>query len=102
MSFVKLASVDDIPEGNMISIRSKQDKIALAKINGEIFAFEDVCTHDDGPLSGGSINNGCVVCPRHGARFEVKTGEVRQLSATEGIETYEVKIENGDVFINID
>jgi 3-phenylpropionate/trans-cinnamate dioxygenase ferredoxin subunit len=101
MTFVNLAKEADVPEGSMISLRTKTDRIALAKINGKIFAFEDVCTHDNGTLSGGSINNGCVVCPRHGARFDLTTGEVLQLPATEGIEIYDVKIENGDVLVNI-
>ncbi|MDH5655347.1 MAG: non-heme iron oxygenase ferredoxin subunit [Spirochaetia bacterium] len=101
MTFVKVADESEIPEGGMITVRAKSVRIALAKVDGEIFAFEDVCTHDNGSLSGGSINHGCVVCPRHGARFDLKTGEVKQLPATEGIEIFEVRISEGNIEVNL-
>ena len=72
--------------------------IAVFNIDGDLYAVEDVCTHDGGDLAGGELHGYEVECPRHGARFDVRNGAVRCPPAYEPIATFPVKVENGAVF----
>ncbi len=72
--------------------------IAVFNIDGDLYAIEDVCTHDGGDLAGGELHGFEVECPRHGARFDVRNGAVRNPPAYEPIATFPVKVENGAVF----
>ncbi|MEZ4614868.1 MAG: Rieske 2Fe-2S domain-containing protein [Caldilineaceae bacterium] len=76
-------------------------RIALFNLDGAIHAIEDVCTHDGGPLVEGTVVNGCeVVCPRHGARFDIRTGAALKASqAFEATNTYAVQIDGNDVLV---
>jgi 3-phenylpropionate/trans-cinnamate dioxygenase ferredoxin subunit len=71
--------------------------IAVFNIDGVLYAIEDVCTHDGGDLAGGELHGYEVECPRHGARFDVRTGAVRCPPAYEPIATFPVKVEDGVV-----
>lgn len=97
--FMKVCREDDIAEGSIKNFNVGGKSIALAKDRGMIYAVDDVCTHDGGDLGGGDIVDGQVQCPRHGARFDLKTGEATQMPAVMRIRTYKVRIENGDVLI---
>jgi len=77
-------------------------RIAVLRQEGEVLAFEDVCTHDDGPLAEGDIEGSSIVCPRHGAAFDLKTGAALRMPATEGIATFPVVIRDGLVEVEID
>ncbi|HHZ88067.1 MAG TPA: ferredoxin, partial [Chromatiaceae bacterium] len=67
--------------------------------DGEYYAIEDVCTHDGDCLTGGEIDGDEVVCPRHGARFSIKTGEALTAPAYEAVETFPVKTEDGKIWV---
>lgn len=98
--FVKVATVDEIPLGGSKLIEVDSVRIALFNLDGSVFAIEDVCTHDGGPLVEGEVLDGCqVMCPRHGARFDIRTGEALSFPAFEATTTYEVKIDGEDVLI---
>jgi 3-phenylpropionate/trans-cinnamate dioxygenase ferredoxin subunit len=97
--FVKVCRENDVAEGSIKNFNVDGKSIALARYKGAIYAVDDVCTHDGGDLGGGDIIDGQVQCPRHGARFDLKTGEATQMPAVMGIKTYRVKIEDGDVLI---
>jgi 3-phenylpropionate/trans-cinnamate dioxygenase ferredoxin subunit len=71
--------------------------VAVFNLDGAYFAIEDVCTHDGGILTGGAVEGDVIVCPRHGARFSIRTGEVLAPPAYEDIATYPVRIEDGVV-----
>ncbi len=71
--------------------------VALFNVDGEFFAIEDVCTHDGGGLAEAELHGDVVVCPRHGARFDVKTGAVRTLPAHGPVPVYQVRVEGGDI-----
>jgi len=73
--------------------------VAVFNVDGEFYAIEDICTHDGAVLSGCPLEGDEVVCPRHGARFSVKTGEVLAPPAWEPVSTFPVKVENGTVFV---
>lgn len=102
MAFVKAARVSDIPQGRVKVVEVGDEDVALCNVGGEIFAVANVCTHDDGPLGEGHLSGDSIECPRHGARFCVRTGEVEVLPAIIPIPTFEVKVEGGDVYVDVD
>ncbi|MCB1167895.1 MAG: non-heme iron oxygenase ferredoxin subunit [Leptospiraceae bacterium] len=97
-----LAQEDQIKEGEMHSYNTRIGRVALTRLNGKICAFENTCTHDGGSLEGGHLEGKEVVCPRHGARFDVETGAATRMPATESIEVYPVSIEGGEVLVDLD
>ena len=72
---------------------------AVFNLDGALHAIEDVCTHDGGELTGGTIDGCEIICPRHGARFSIKTGEVRAPPAWEPVATFPVKVQDGKIFV---
>ena len=98
--FIQVAKRDEIPVGESMLVEVEDVRVALFNLEGTIYAIEDVCTHDGGPLVEGEIVNGCQVeCPRHGARFDIRTGAALSFPAFEATNTYEVKVEGDDVLI---
>ena len=109
MAFVKAAKLSDVPRGRVKVVEIGDEDVevgdgdvALCNVNGEIYAIADVCTHDDGPLGQGYLDGDQIECPRHGARFNVRTGEVKVLPAIVPIPTFEVKVKGDDVWVNVD
>ena len=100
--FFKVAALSEIPPGGRKLVEVDFLPVAIFNIDGEIFAVEDVCTHDGGPLVEGEAEGEEIVCPRHGARFNIKTGEALCMPAVEPIECYPVKIENNESFVCVD
>ncbi len=98
--FIKVAAVDEIPVGGSKLVEIDYVRVALFNLEGTIYAIEDVCTHDGGPLVEGEVLEGCqVMCPRHGARFDIRTGAALSFPAFEATNTYEVKIDGDDILI---
>lgn len=78
-------------------------EIVLCDVDGEIYALDGICTHEDLPLDGGEIDDGILECPWHGAMYDVCTGRVRALPATRPLETFPVRVDAvGNVFITIE
>ena len=102
MGYVKAAKVGDVPLGMVKIVEVGDEEVALCNVDGEIFAVANVCTHDEGPLGEGYLFDHQIECPRHGARFDVRSGEVRSLPAIMPIPTYEVRIEGDDVLVEVD
>ncbi len=98
--FVKVATRDEIPEGGRKLVELGMYQILIFNLEGEIYALEDMCTHDGGPLGDSPLINGCEVqCPRHGARFDVRTGAALCMPAFQPTITYETRIEGNDILI---
>lgn len=97
--FVKVGRADEIAPGEKQIYEVGGIEVVVVNLDGEYFCVEDVCTHDGGPLGYGELRDGELVCPRHGARFDVRTGDALSLPAFEPVATYEVKVENGDLYI---
>jgi 3-phenylpropionate/trans-cinnamate dioxygenase ferredoxin subunit len=102
MAFVKAAKLSDVPQGRLKVFEVEDEDIALANVDGQIFAVANVCTHDDGPLGEGYLFDDEVECPRHGARFCVRDGQVRSLPAIIPVPTFEVKVDGEDILVDID
>src|SRR5512137_1332947 len=98
--FVVVAKADEIQEGKVKVVRVIDAPVGITKIEGELFAFADVCTHDDGPVAEGELDEYTIECPRHGARFDIRTGKVKQLPAVTPIPVYAVKVEGDAVLVS--
>jgi 3-phenylpropionate/trans-cinnamate dioxygenase ferredoxin component len=97
--YVRAARAADVPPGAIVRVEAGGHVIALANVNGEYFAIDDVCSHEEASLSEGGLTGEVLVCPRHGARFNVKTGRVLSLPAVRSVATYDVKVEGEDVLV---
>lgn len=97
--FVKVARADEIAPGEKKTVEVDGIEVVIVNLDGEFYAIEDVCTHDGGPLGEGELDGCQLICPRHGARFDVRTGQALTLPAFEPAPTYEVKIQDGDVLV---
>jgi 3-phenylpropionate/trans-cinnamate dioxygenase ferredoxin subunit len=97
--YVRVASVAEIPSGEKTIVEVDGVEIVVVNLDGQFYAVEDVCTHDGGPLGQGRLDGCELICPRHGARFDVRTGAATRMPAIEPTPTYGVRIENGDVLV---
>jgi len=100
--FVKVAKVDDIPNGEALQADVDGTSLALVQVDGQVFCVQDICTHEHAHLSEGFCEGYEIECPLHGSIFDVRTGEVKSLPATEDLKTYNVKVEDGDVLVEVD
>ena len=101
VDFLEIAPVDELPNGERMFVDIGDTPIVVFNIAGQLFAIGDVCTHDDGPLGDGDIEGFNVVCPRHGAEFDVRTGKVTSMPAVVDIPAYPVRIVGGMIEIGI-
>lgn len=99
--FLKIATLDEIPVGERLFLEINNEPIVVLNLGGTLFAVGDVCTHDQGPLGDGEIDGYQIVCPRHGARFDVRTGKALTLPAVVDIPVYPIRIEGNEVYIGI-
>ena len=100
--WVSVARADELAPGQWKSVDVDGAQVAVFNLDGRYYAIEDVCTHDGGQLTGGSIEGSEIVCPRHGARFCIKTGAALTAPAYEATATFPVRIENGVVEVRDD
>ena len=102
MSRERVAAVSDIPEGEVLVVECGGRSLALSNVEGELFAIDNVCTHDGGPLGEGRLWNGRVICPRHGAAFDARSGRALTLPAIRGVSTYPVSVEGDAAYVECD
>lgn len=98
-NFVLVAREEDLPVGSRVHYQFEQDSVVLLNVGGEYFCVADLCTHDGGPLGDGDVLDHEIECPRHGARFDLRSGKVTRLPATDPIPTYSVKVEEGLIYV---
>lgn len=104
MAFVRAARLADIPPGRVKVVEVGDEEVALCNVDGQILAVANVCSHDGGPLGEGTlldVGEVQIECPRHGARFDVRTGEVRSLPAMVPIPAYRVQVQGDDVLVDV-
>lgn len=100
--WVDVAAADEIAPGTSRTLDVDGTNVAVFNIGGRYHAIEDVCTHDGGDLASGCVEGDQIVCPRHGARFCIRTGEALSPPAYEPTATFPVRIENGRVQVRDD
>ncbi len=101
LEYIEIAPISELPNGQRLFVDVGDRPIVIFNIAGQFFAIGDVCTHDDGPLGDGDIEGFNVVCPRHGAEFDVRTGKVMQMPAVVDIPAYPVQVRDGKIFVGI-
>ena len=89
-------------DGQAVSIPAGRRMIAVARSGADYFAIEDICTHDGAELTGGAIEGTEIICPRHGARFCLRTGEALSPPAYEPVRVFETRIEGGHLWVRAD
>ncbi|MEI6513285.1 MAG: non-heme iron oxygenase ferredoxin subunit [bacterium] len=96
-----VGNASKVEEGKVIVVRAGDRRLALSMVEGKYYAIDDVCTHDSGPLGEGVLCDYSVECPRHGARFDIRTGQALSLPATQGVSSYPVTIDGDDIYVEL-
>ena len=96
-----IATVDEVPPGERIIVEVKDRYVAIFNVDNKLYAIEDRCTHDDGPVAEGELQGTVIECPRHGAKFDITTGKPLSFPAITPVPRYEVRVEGNDIQILI-
>ena len=99
--FIHVAEVADVSDPGKILVEVDGEMIALFHVSGSFYAIDDVCTHDGGPLVDGELQDYTIACPRHGAKFDIRTGAALSMPAIRPTLAHDVKVENGSVSVRI-
>jgi 3-phenylpropionate/trans-cinnamate dioxygenase ferredoxin subunit len=102
MSWIDAGAPQELLEGKPKSLAVGRRMVAVIRSGETFYAIEDICTHDGAPLTGGEIEGNEIICPRHGARFCLRTGEALTPPAYEPVRVFETKIENGRLWVLAD
>jgi 3-phenylpropionate/trans-cinnamate dioxygenase ferredoxin subunit len=101
--FVAAAKTSEIPDPGSMLVEVGERLVVLIHAAGHYYALDDICTHDGGPLSEGPIDPEAktIACPRHGAKFDIKTGAALTMPATKPTTSHEVKVEGEQIFVRL-
>jgi 3-phenylpropionate/trans-cinnamate dioxygenase ferredoxin component len=102
MQWIDAGAISGWRDGETKSIPAGRRMIAIARTEGQFFAIEDICTHDGAELAGGEIEGMEIICPRHGARFCLRTGQALTPPAYEPVRVFETKIEAERLWVRCD
>jgi 3-phenylpropionate/trans-cinnamate dioxygenase ferredoxin subunit len=100
--WVKIAPLADLPDGRGVRVDAAGHRIALFRVGDGVYALGDRCSHAEASLAEGGVYDTEVECPRHGATFDLATGAAETLPATRPVPSYDVKIDNGEVFLSLE
>ena len=103
MADLEVCPVEELPPGEVKIVHAGQLSLGVYNLDGELYAIEDRCSHDDGPLAEGDfdVEEGYAVCPRHGAHIDIRTGRPLTLPAVEPVDTFPVRVEDGIVKVEV-
>jgi 3-phenylpropionate/trans-cinnamate dioxygenase ferredoxin component len=103
VALVNVAPLDEFPPGSVKIVHAGEIAVGVYNLSGELCAIEDRCSHDDGPLAEGDFDpdEGVAICPRHGARIDIRTGRPLSLPAVLPVETFPVLVEDGIVKVDV-
>jgi nitrite reductase/ring-hydroxylating ferredoxin subunit len=99
--FLPVAKAADLPPGQMKWVAVDRERVVLANVEGVFYALRDVCGHRQAPLSRGTLSGYLIECPLHFAQFDVRTGKLVNGPVSTAVQTYEVRIEGGTVYLNL-
>jgi 3-phenylpropionate/trans-cinnamate dioxygenase ferredoxin subunit len=100
-NWIKTLKVADVPEGQARVFAGDGQSLAICHAEGRFYVIDNLCTHDGGPLGEGELEDHCIVCPRHYAKFDIQTGKAMTLPAVGYVATYPVTIEGDDILVDI-
>jgi nitrite reductase/ring-hydroxylating ferredoxin subunit len=95
----RLASTADVRDGEAFPAELDGNPIALYRVDGQIYAIDDTCTHEFASLSEGFVEGGAIECPLHAAQFDIKTGRCLGGPAAQDLRTYQVRVEGDEVYV---
>ena len=103
MPLIDVCPVAELPPGEVKIVYAGSLAVGVYNLNGEYYAIEDRCSHDDGPLCEGEFDTetGVVVCPRHGANFDIRSGRALTLPAYEPVDVFSVRVEDGMIKVEV-
>ena len=101
MEFIVVSPVSELKNGERIFVEVGDRSLVIFNIAGDFFAIGDVCSHDDGLVGDGELEGFNIICPRHGAEFDIRTGKVMQMPAVIDIPAYPVRVVDGQIQIGI-
>jgi 3-phenylpropionate/trans-cinnamate dioxygenase ferredoxin component len=99
--FLRVCTVADLPDPGKKLVKVGQRTVALFRVSGRFWATDDRCTHDGGQLVAGRLEDHTIICPQHGARFDIRTGSVLSPPASVDLAVHEVKVEGEDVLVRM-
>ena len=99
--YVKVGKKNEVAPGQARAYDVDGRSIAVCNVDGAYYAIDDVCTHDGGSLDQGHLEGDQIECPRHGARFDVKTGRALTLPAVMPVQSYPVRLEGDDIEVEL-
>lgn len=101
MNWVRVVEADKVPQGTGLRVDIGEHRLALFRIGSDVYAIGDRCSHAEASLSEGDVFDTEVECPLHGSAFDLTTGEALALPATRPVPVYDVKVEDGVVYVSI-
>ncbi|MBM9589227.1 non-heme iron oxygenase ferredoxin subunit [Leptospira sp. 201903075] len=102
MAFKKLISVSEVAEGSLVVVKTRNFNVVVTRVEGDYFAFEDSCTHDGEEISCGKLEGSVITCPRHFAKFDIRSGKVLALPATEPLVIFPVRVVGEDLEVDLE
>lgn len=99
---VRVIDFASMPRERGIRVTVGENRIAMFRVGDEVYAIDDRCSHAEASLAEGEVWDMAVECPRHGSEFDLRTGTPRSLPATKPVTVYQVAIEDGDVYLNLE
>lgn len=99
--FQAVAKIGEISDPGKQIVEVDDHLIAVIHTQGQYYAIDDICTHDGGPLAEGNLEGYEIVCPRHGARFDVRDGRALCLPATRPTMTHDLKVEGDTIYVRL-
>jgi 3-phenylpropionate/trans-cinnamate dioxygenase ferredoxin subunit len=101
--YVPVAKTTDIPDPGKLLVEVEDRLVVLIRAAGHYYALDDVCTHDGGPLSEGPLDaqSNTIACPRHGAKFDIRTGAALTMPATKPTKAHEVKVDGNQIYVRL-
>jgi 3-phenylpropionate/trans-cinnamate dioxygenase ferredoxin subunit len=99
---IRIAPLDELPQGRGVVVEAAGHRIAMFRIEDSVYAVGDRCSHAEASLAEGELFDTEIECPRHGASFDLKTGNALTLPASKPVPVYDIEIAEGDVYLNLD
>ncbi len=101
MPWTRIADAEQLQDDEVVPVNTGTLKLALYRVDGDFFVTDNICTHQYALLSDGYLEDGCIECPLHQARFDIRTGKALCAPASVDIKIYPVKVEAGEVLVDI-
>lgn len=99
--FITVCKTSDVPDPGRKTVEVDDRLVVLFHVGGQFYCLDDVCTHDGGPLGSGTLDDHQIACPRHGARFDIRTGRPLTMPATEPTPSHDVRIDGDQVSVRL-